>query len=236
MRRLHVVGKHERFVASGVYHHYQNGQQNGLVEYWSIHEIGGAQFIRIDRDGRMDDGRSVLYEALRSPEGGIERVDVRAYGNSTDLIRHVNASCIFFDDRVEIIRVVNSNERFEDEVIVPPGYVIDMQASILRGFTTRQREKAAARPVVAFALDYDFSDVSETFKGAAREICQMEVIDTTSINIAGRPVEAHTYQSVDCRDTPVQILLDRWDVLLAQRDPQLMITLTQYARRPEPDA
>jgi hypothetical protein len=59
--------QHEKFVASGLYRCYQDGHYAGLEEQWSIHEVGGAQFIRIDLDGRQADGRSELYEILRVP-------------------------------------------------------------------------------------------------------------------------------------------------------------------------
>ena len=96
MRRLHATGRRERFVASGVY---QTGE--GLRESWSIHEVGsGAQFIRVDRDGRGCGRRSLLQEALRNANGTLERVDQQLYG----LDGHLEARlrCTRFQNAAEI--------------------------------------------------------------------------------------------------------------------------------------
>lgn len=94
MRRLHPVSLREKFVASGTYHFYDSTDRLlPYEEHWSVHEVGeGAHFIRMDYDGRAENGPSVLMEALRTPDGAIERCDVRAYGGDSDAVRLLRAS------------------------------------------------------------------------------------------------------------------------------------------------
>ena len=118
MRRLHVVGQHEKFVASGVYKVYAGDEPTGLIESWSIHEVGAsAQFIRVDVDGRDFDGCSKLMEALLNPDGRFERVDEQLYGAQAP--DPVKTSYTFFDDRVEILRL-EKNDQSESTVELPP--------------------------------------------------------------------------------------------------------------------
>jgi hypothetical protein len=226
MRRLHAVGKQEIFVASGLYEFEQNGAKIGLTESWSIHEVGGAQFIRVDQDGRTHDGRSILYEALRNPNGELERVDLRAYGNAQDAFKEIRASYTFFEDHVEIIRVVNRLDRYDNYFEIPAGYVIQPGAIILNGMMIPQMNR---NEVIIFAIDANFTDLNFAFEGYGRRAGSMELIDRVQIEQNGKPYSARLYQSENKR-----VWLDPFDILLREEFASQIITLRQYARRPEP--
>ncbi len=234
MRRLHPIGKQEQFVASGVYKHFSGEVATGLIEYWSIHEVGGAQFIRVDVDGREANGRSVLYEALRSPEGQIERVDLRAYGNAADEVKLVKASYTFFEEWIEIIRIVNSIIRFEEEVLTPSGIVIAMQAAVFSGLTISQRTALDDKPVLAFSPVYDFFNLQRAFSGTAAETYPVRPIGSTEFAVAGRLIAARIHESPENGEQVHRIVLDGDDIVLEHTGPTKTIRLMQYARRPQP--
>ena len=228
MRRLHAVGKQEIFVASGVYEFEQNGAKIGLTETWSIHEVGGAQFIRIDYDGRTYDGRSILYEALRNPNSQIERIDLRAYGNAQDAIRQVRGSYTFLDERVEVIRVVNYDVRFEEEVAMPAGVLIDPGPRALHGFTIPYSNQPQ---VTAFFPNYDFANPQRALKWRDMTFTGYQFAGKEQIEIGKKSYSARIYQS---KNGCGRAWLDPYDILLREESASQTITLRQYARRPEP--
>ena len=78
MRYLHPVQGHEKFVASGIYQFFKEGVELRKTEEWAIHEHpDGERFIRVDADYRMEEGKSILLEALQTAKGEIVRFDVR---------------------------------------------------------------------------------------------------------------------------------------------------------------
>lgn len=226
MRRLHAVGKHEKFVASGVYEFEQAGVKIGLTETWSIHEVGGTQFIRVDQDGRAHDGRSILYEALRNPNGQIERVDLRAYGNTQDTVKEIQASYTFFDDHVEYIRVFDRHARYDDDHTMPTGFVIQLGAKILDGLVVPHMNR---KEVWVFMLDAIYAESTVAFGGYGRLTAGMQFIDRVQIDLNGKVYSARLYQSEYNR-----IWLDPFDILLHEESASLRVMLKDYARRPEP--
>jgi hypothetical protein len=225
MRRLHAVGKQEIFVASGIYEFEQAGKHIGLTEHWSIHEVGGAQFIRVDQDGRAHDGRSILYEALRSPDGQIERIDLRAYGNAQDVVKQVRAGYTFFDGRVEVIRAVNNEPHFEEVVFMPADSVI-APSKLLYGFAVPLMKPSQ---IFAFFPNYDFANPQRAFKWRDLTFAGFQFAGWEQIEVGGKSYSAQRYQVHN-----MPIWLDQYDILLREETPTLVITLKQYARRPEP--
>jgi hypothetical protein len=226
MRRLHAVGKQEVFVASGVYEFEQDGARIGLIEQWSIHEVGGAQFIRVDQDGRDHDGRSILYEALRSPDSQIERIDLRAYGNGQDAFSEMRGSYTFFEDHAEIIRVVNKRDRYDNYVEIPAGYIIQPGAKILNNLMVPQMSK---NEVTAFHIDANFTDLNISFEGFGWRVASMQLVDHVQIDLNGKSYSARLYHSKNRR-----VWLDPYDILLREESASLTVMLKDYARRPEP--
>ncbi|HLV34490.1 MAG TPA: hypothetical protein VKY59_05225 [Spirillospora sp.] len=236
MRRLHAVGQHEKFVASGLYRCYQDGRYTGLEEHWSIHEVGGAQFIRVDRDGRQADGRSELYEILRVPDGTIERIDLRAYGSRDDPFRQIKVSYTFFDNRVEIVRIVDHKQRHEAELIVPPGYVVLLKLLILTGFSIARASENEDHRTPVFTGAQQVVD-ENAWAGLAGEMNTPRYIGDDEIEIAGRPYPARYFQQRNDEGSVMEYWLDRQDVLLRMDVNQINeARLTRYARRPESHA
>ncbi|MBZ0299239.1 MAG: hypothetical protein K8J31_05855 [Anaerolineae bacterium] len=237
MRRLHQVGKHEKFVASGIYAQLQQDTPTGLVESWSIHDIGGAQFVRVDRDGRLTDGRSILGEFLRTPEGRIERVDMQAYGGPGDATRLIRMSYIFYEARVEVIRIVNHGQRSETEVALLPGFGIEVSFSILTGFMIAQAASQKADSLPIFAPVDIFTDPGD-YTGAVRQVARPCLQGEDVLDIAGKLFPVYRYQwAVEAGGQVATFWLDAQDTLLrSQTDDADTMVLTQYARRPEPHA
>jgi hypothetical protein len=227
MRRLHAVGQHEKFVASGVYEFEQAGVKIGLMEYWSIHEVGGAHFIRVDVDGRAYDGRSRLYEALLNPDGRFERVDVRAYGSAEDVVKEVRASYTFFDEQVDIIRVVNRNARFEESVRMPSGYVAHFGSKLLYG-TMVPHTSVNQSQVRMFIADHNFTDLPRAFTGRELAPESYQFMGEEQIKVGHVAYSARLYRS-SCAN----VWLDEHNILLCEQSASQTVALTQYARRPE---
>ncbi|MCY4022697.1 MAG: hypothetical protein OXF32_04540 [Anaerolineaceae bacterium] len=215
MRRLHATGRRERFVASGVY---LTG--GGLREYWSIHEVGGgAQFIRVDRDGRGCGRRSLLQEALRNANGTLERVDQHLYG----LDGHLEARlrCTRFQNAVEIDLETGAGPcRVElpsagDRLLLMPGI-------LLAGMALSQ---AAEMPQPVDALL-----VTQGGDGFAWERQTLEAC-------CGPPVPAmvgagnRKARSCKWSEFDRTFWLDPHDITLRLEDEMCRIELSRYARR-----
>lgn len=215
MRRLHATGRRERFVASGVYHY-----GDGLREYWSIHEVGGgAQFIRVDRDGRGCGRRSLLQEALRNADGNLERVDQQLYGLNGHL--EARLRCTRFQNAIELdldsaagpCRVESPNDG--DCLLLIPG-------TLLAGMALSQ---AAELPQRVDALRV--TQVGDGFAWERRPLAAC----------CGSPVPAMTgagnQKARACKwgDSARTFWLDRHNITLRIEDETCCIELRRYARR-----
>lgn len=208
MRRLHVVGKQEKFVASGVYRVYADDEPTGLVEHWSIHEVGdGAQFIRVDIDGRDVDGGSTLMEALLNPDGAFERVDRHDYQQHSS--KPGKMSYTFFADYVELVSGVADSERLS----LAQGYAAVAASLILMGFAL-----VGAQNRIFPTMSSDICpDGHWDYQGQER------------LSMSGHDIDTRHYA---CSQTSA-VWLDEYDVLMCLVTGQKRMILTQYGRRPE---
>ena len=82
MRVLHAVASHEHFVAQGIYRVSRDGVERPSTEQFSVHRLDDAEevayLLRVDEDGRREDGLSILTEVLVSQAGNLERLNVRS--------------------------------------------------------------------------------------------------------------------------------------------------------------
>ena len=227
MRRLHVVGQQERFVASGLYVWSKGAALTQLVELWSIHEVAGAQFVRVDRDGRAFDGCSVLYESLINPEGRVERVDWRAYGGAAGDHHQVKTSITFYDEHAEIIRIVNGQAQDEVIITLPEAYSVDVGPMILKG---RALGQTASNPGGSLPV---LIVVPQCREDTAPEIVPMQskFAGPETFTLAGRTMDARRYE-VRLREETAQAWVDDFDTLLRYESEDLVCVLTQYAHRP----
>lgn len=240
MRYLHPVGIQERFVASGIYIHYQDGNPTGTVEHWSIHEMpDGAQKIRVDDDWRETDGSSVLIEAWRSPyaEGGrIERFDLHAFGGKNDPIKEVRATFQFFGDHAEIGHTVNNGTRQQLEIDLPQDYIVAPESLIFGGFEVAMLavNPGYQFPVVSYLPT--FYSAATTFRPTVYEQSAVFLRDE-SISIDVHTYAAHCFEQYSpSSDQKFPLWTDEHDILLKfiSADQRHSAILTRYARRVEP--
>jgi hypothetical protein len=244
MRQIHPVGFHEKFVASGTYSHYLDGELSGLVELWSIHELPDQeQIARIDWDGRnaVIHQDSMLLEALFAPgEPGekMERLLVHAYGRPTDPIKIARVTYTFFDDYVQTSRefdnqvsLIDEQEWSSENVVQPAG------TRLLMGFALARYALKAGTKVKAFSYNPVLKDNS-AFEGVFCERIVQFIGDAT-LTIADKTYPARGYEGLTPDETlkrEAMVWLDKHNVLLRHKSFWVDgdVILTQYARRPEP--
>ena len=216
MRQLHVVGKHEKFVASGLYRVYAGETPTGLEEHWSVHETGGgAQFIRVDVDGRNFDGTSCLMEALLTPDNRFERIDLHFYEHSQPL----KSSYVLFDDHIDILYTAEGTLN-EQSVTLPAGYSVFTRSRIINGFAlAAQQEGEATFFMPSAGSGYTVTAVTLTRLGEK----MATVAGHNSIPVQGYRGPNETV-----------FWLDGYRVLVFEESVAGKALLTRYARRPEP--
>jgi hypothetical protein len=220
VRRLHVVAPHEKFVASGAYRYQIGDAPTGLLEQWSIHEVGGgALFIRIDLDGRDAQADSVLMEALLNPDGQLERVDQHSYtpgATTPHKLRHV-----FYVDRVELSGTVG-RETHVVEVNIAENAGIAAPGCLLTGLMAA-RSLACGCPLTLVSADVQ----DQAFNWTTRQTAA-QPLDTATIIIAGRPIVARrvAWQSGT-------YWLDNYGIALRAETSESAVVMKHYARRPE---
>lgn len=150
MRTLHAVAAHEKFVASGEYRYWRDGQVLAIHEKWSIHELqGGALFYRVDEDGRDDDGLSILSEALINPDGQIERYNVQSFNSKNpSSLKNFKADYSFFPDLVQIGRRVQGEAREYEEFPLIPDCLIYIKQMLFMGLTISHIQQAGGKSQV----------------------------------------------------------------------------------------
>lgn len=215
MRRLHATGPRERFLASGVYE-----QPDGLLEHWSIHEVGqDAWFVRVDRDGRAGGQCSLLQEALRNGEGFFERVEQQLYGPDGRPLSRLR--CTRFSQAMEMVesgRFGQLETRVDletDALIVPPG-------SLLSGMALA---RAARIPQPLSRLKLTRRKERWAWRLLGAEACCSQ---DAAVCIDGRQIQASRC-SWQC--SAERVWLDRHDVALLLEDGTRSIRLRRYARR-----
>ncbi len=234
MRQLHAVSRHEHFVASGTYTHYQYNEPTGTAEYWSIHELpDGGQIIRVDDDWREHDGSSVLIEAWRSPETRqIERFDLQAFGGKRDTINEVRASFQVFKDHLEIGRSVDKNEREQFELVLPEQYITAPESLIFGGFEVVALAQFRGDPIPVISYLPTFLTETTAFRPVTHAQ-SATFLRHEQISIRSKPYDAQVYQQANPSDgTHWPIWVDKHGVLLKFTGPHNIhsAVLTQYAQ------
>lgn len=237
MRYLHKVNQHEKFVASGTYIHYRNGEATKTREHWRIHEQpDGAHFIRVDDDWRDDDGSSVLIEAWRSPfvDGGrIERVDLTAFGSKNAEIKQVKATFTANDEFLDIGRTIDSNDREYFEVRLPDGYILSPESLIFAGFEVAELALRQGESVPVMSYLPTFLNASASFRPVIHKQSATFLRDET-LTIDGKALETRCFQQISVANGEISRLwIDKHDILVKymSEDGQYSALLTQYANR-----
>jgi hypothetical protein len=233
MRHLHAVGRHEKFVASGVYQYSRRGAPVKLLEYWSVHEVGGAYFVRVDRDGRFFDGRSTLYEALLNPQGLIERLDWRAYGAGSDPVRQISGTTIFEHDDVQITRRIQpGNIQSEYQIEKPRLFLLWTGSLYLDGrmlFALTEQIDRQSLPLMKLHDVVQRTDIDRPLMASV----SIERIYDVALRISGQERIAQGYRLEGWQPTPARCYLDAIGSTLVfeAEDGSESALLTRYARR-----
>jgi hypothetical protein len=205
MRTLHTVAAHEKFVASGEYRYFRDEQPMKVVEKWTIHELqGGARLIRVDEDGRDEDGLTILSEALVSPEGEIERYNVQSFNSHDPQVKNFKADYIFEKDLVQIGRSLQGQEREYIEFPLVVDCLLYIKQTLFMGSTIRQILAKGGKSQV-FTPQLTSVDDSHLLKMIVEER------GTEVVNISRKDVQAAKFQIaddvfywLDNRNIPVQ--------------------------------
>jgi protein involved in ribonucleotide reduction len=225
MRYLHVLQPHEVFVASGVYRYTRDGEALAVREQWTLHDLpGGAQFIRVDEDGREEDGLSILSEALIAPDGTIERFNVKSSNPQDDAIQLLQADYSFNEEYVQIGRSIDGGEREYSEFERFPDSVIYIRQTVFMGHTIRQ--------VLAHGGEQQvFSPQMLSTGDSYLRKMRVESRGEEALTIGSRTYEAHKYQLAN----DVFYWLDEHDIVLKRRyvrnGQPYECVLTDYAHR-----
>lgn len=239
MRHLHPVGPAERFVASGVYSHYEGSTATGTIERWSIHELpDGAQLIRVDDDHRERDGSTVLIEAWRSPEaegGRIERFDIHALGGSDAPVKEVRATYMLTEaERMSVGISLDKGERQQHEAQLPAGHLISPESLIFAGMEV---EELAARGVETPVVGYLPVFIEEQAFHPVTYYQTARFIEEKDITVGSKTYRARGYdQHSKLHEKVTRLWVDAYGILLTYNTSgeSHNAVLTEYARRPEP--
>lgn len=205
MRTLHIVAAHEQFVARGEYHYFRDEQPMQVIESWTIHELaGGARLIRVDEDGRDEDGLTILSEALISPEGQMERYNVQSFNSRDPDVKDFKASYIFEADSVQIGRTIQGQEREYTEFPLVVDCLPYIKQTLFMGSTIRQVLAKGGSSQV-FTPQLTSLDDSHLQKLIVKEReTEMRIISRKAIQAAKIQIADDVFYWLDEHDIPVQ--------------------------------
>lgn len=234
MRYLHPVQKHEAFAASGRYRFFKNGRTLRKSEAWAAHALpDGETMIRIDVDSRLEDGKSILFEALQNPASELVRFDVRydsAYFEHG--VKTLRATCSLAEDRLQIGYVLNGAARDYLEIELPPDALIDVPLLFLRG-RILVKMAAARRPLPLFVPMFEHVQL---FPGLVRTVHPpVEYVADDLISLGRRQIETRRYRYLD---QAASYWIDRHGVIIkrvkAFKQQEFVVLISNYAQRPQP--
>lgn len=225
MRYLHPIAAHEKFIASGTYHYTHGGDETRLVEHWTIHELpDGAWFMRVDKDGRFHDKRSVLIEAWRSPGGTLERYDVVAYGAPGEPIGIMRVTVTVEDGVLYVGRTLNNSTRTNDEIPLPDAYVLHPGGLVFVGAAL---PGLSAFPPAALVAQGGFADEPDAAFRAVLTDPDASFDGEQTATIDGKSLAARKYTLNNAA-----YWVDAHDIPLWQESGAWTAQLTRYAHRP----
>ena len=119
MRFIIKEQPYEKIVAAGKYRYELDGMPTGAVESWRITAVtDGYHFLRVDLDAReAESGHSYLYHAVLNPDGQVERLKYRFWGNGLEIVGDV----VLDDEAVTATRKVNGTD-YDQALDLPKGY------------------------------------------------------------------------------------------------------------------
>ena len=231
MRYLHPVQGHEKFIASGVYKFFKNGEELRKIEEWTIHEHpDGERFIRVDADSRFEDGSSILLEALTSKSGEMVRFDVN-YSNPKfeGGVQKLRATFSIDNDVMQIGYEMNGADREYREIELPKFTLIDIPFLIFRGRTTVELARYGDKPIPMFVPLFDFAQL---FPGVVQMTqSQVEKVTEDAIGIGQLVFDTKRYRYPD---NAISYWIDEHQVVIkrvnAHNQQEFVVQISNYAQ------
>jgi hypothetical protein len=238
MRQLHPVGWHEKFVASGVYTYYEDGQVRAITDQWTINELpDGMQLIRVDWETKEDYWFELLevLSDIKDSHRHIQRFDLLAQDVYLPS-NQVRASYIFYEDHAEITVRLANELRQQEEIKLPDRYVVYPGTRLLQGFAVKELGDSDSTPIPVYSI-YPFFDDPYPFHVFVREGSAV-FVKQEDLEISGNTYLTRCYEKSES-DWLSRFWLDDYDVLLRSEtwihdSLSGYVELTQYVRRPEP--
>ena len=230
MRYLHPVQAHERFLSSGCYRFAKNGQALAKTESWTIHaHPDGEKFVRVDMDARREEGKSILAEALLDHKDALVRFDVR-YENTQfeGGIKHLRATYLRTDERLQIGYSLNGEERKYIEVDLPDVALIDLPLLVFRGSTIKA---LAERPTGLIAVFVPMFEHAQLFPGVLRQVASpVERVGDDTVFIGKRAIQASRFRY---RDQAMSYWIDQHDLIIKRvnsfKQQEMTVAISNYA-------
>lgn len=236
MQFITPIQNDERFLASGVYTHYQQGEPTGFYQRWTIHrQLDGTERARIHMDGRAADGRDILLEFVRritDNVGFIDQCEVHAMGTAQDAVKAVQAAYQFEPDHVRIGRVIDGNPIPEERLDLPEGYVVRLASLLLTGYAVADMSMRNGKDVPVVAYSPQFKDEKAFSLHVYNQSAQF--LKNDMITIDGKLLKSRLYKRwvSDNPETVFNVWLDDFEIPLKQADGDgyRRFTLTEYKR------
>lgn len=230
MRYLHSVQAHERFVASGRYNFYKDGERLDKSETWTNHaHPNGERFVRVDADSRREEGRSILLEAILDSCGEIARLDLR-YENDSFIggVKRLRATYQINGGCLQVGYELNGADREYRELALPPDTLIDVPLLPFRGRTIAALAERAEAPTWLFVPAFDYAQL---LPGALRQaISPVAPAGTETLLLGKRAINTRRFRYID---RAAAYWLDENDIIIRRvneyRQREMVAQLTNYA-------
>lgn len=230
MRYLHPVQAHERFLASGSYRFYKNGERLQKTESWTTHlQPDGETFIRIDLDAREEEGKSILAEALLDGENRLARFDIRYENARFDGgIKQLRATCQLANARLHVGYSMNGGGRDYIEVDLPANCLIDLPLLVFRGATIKGLAARSGGAADVYALMFEYAQL---FPGALRHVASPVEYAGEDVAVIGkRELRVGRYRYIDRAAT---YWIDQRDIVVKRvnsyKQQEFLVEISNYA-------
>lgn len=230
MRYLHPVQAHERFLASGCYRFFKDGELLRKTESWAIHSHpDGEKFVRVDMDAREAEGKTILAEALLNSSDSLVRFDIR-YENARfeGGVKDLRATYQLADERLQVGFNMNGDERKYIEVDVPQQALIDIPLLVFRG---RAIVRLSQRCKDGIAVYVPMFEHAQLFPGVLRNAASpVEFVGEDKVVVGKRLIPARRYRYFD---KAASYWIDQHGVIVKRvnsfKQQEMLVEIRNYA-------
>lgn len=230
MRYLHPVQAHERFLASGRYRFFKDGEPLRKTESWAIHSHpDGEKFVRVDMDARAEEGKSILAEALLNSGDSLVRFDIRYENDKFEGgIKNLRATYQLADERLQVGFSMNGDERKYVEVSLPRQALIDIPLLVFRG---RAIMRLAQRGKDGIAVFVPMFEHAQLFPGINRSTASpVEYAGEDEVLLGKREIPTRRYRYID---RAASYWIDRHGVIVRRvnsfKQQEMLVEISNYA-------